>query len=236
MKSVPLSQFMPYGAPELLGVSRRHMMQALMLSSALCVASFAAVGVVMMRMPHPILVVTPDIIPKKHVMEPPPRIEPARPHVAVQAKVPAIALPVPVPAIDPLLALVTDSGPRGVDTGGVVKDGEPDALTTPGYVESEPLPRPGDYVYFEELPRVTKKVDPEYSELALAMGVSGTVYAQLLVDTEGRVRDVRIDPKRSIPLLNESVIAAARQWMFKPALANGHPVAVWVAVPFKFVH
>jgi outer membrane biosynthesis protein TonB len=29
-------------------------------------------------------------------------------------------------------------------------------------------------------------------------------------------------------------MAAVKQWIFKPALSNNKPVAVWVAVPMKF--
>jgi TonB family protein len=64
--------------------------------------------------------------------------------------------------------------------------------------------------------------------------VSGLVVAHLLVGRDGRVLDVQVDEKHSILMLNEAVVRAARQWMFKPAYANDKPVAVWVAVPFNF--
>jgi protein TonB len=60
------------------------------------------------------------------------------------------------------------------------------------------------------------------------------VVVHALVGKDGRVVDARVDARRSIPLLNESALAAARRWVFKPALANGHPVAVWVAIPMRF--
>ena len=34
--------------------------------------------------------------------------------------------------------------------------------------------------------------------------------------------------------LTQAAVAAVRQWVFKPALSNNKPVAVWVAVPVKF--
>lgn len=46
--------------------------------------------------------------------------------------------------------------------------------------------------------------------------------------------EVRIDERHSVLMLNEAALRAARQWVFKPALANNRPVAVWVAVPFDF--
>jgi len=56
----------------------------------------------------------------------------------------------------------------------------------------------------------------------------------VLVGRDGRVRDAVADPRHSITMLDPAALEAARQWVFKPALANGKPVAVWVAVPFSF--
>ncbi len=35
-------------------------------------------------------------------------------------------------------------------------------------------------------------------------------------------------------MLNDAALAAARLWVFKPALVNNQPVAVWTAIPFSF--
>jgi outer membrane biosynthesis protein TonB len=35
-------------------------------------------------------------------------------------------------------------------------------------------------------------------------------------------------------LLQSAAVEAALRWVFKPALANGRPVPVWVAIPFRF--
>ena len=34
--------------------------------------------------------------------------------------------------------------------------------------------------------------------------------------------------------LDDYAVGAVRQWRFKPAMARGKPVAVWVALPVKF--
>jgi TonB family protein len=54
------------------------------------------------------------------------------------------------------------------------------------------------------------------------------------VGKDGRVLDVVTAPGGSIPLLDDAALEAARRWVFKPALANGHPVIVWVALRFDF--
>ena len=40
--------------------------------------------------------------------------------------------------------------------------------------------------------------------------------------------------QKSIPPLDAAAAYAVSQWVFKPALAHGSPVAVWVSVPVKF--
>lgn len=97
---------------------------------------------------------------------------------------------------------------------------------------SEETPKFGDYVYVEELPEAILRPAPVYPEEAKRAGIAGTVMIQVLVGKDGRVRDTRI--VKSIPMLDQAAIDCARQWVFKPALAKGQPVAVWVAVPVRF--
>ena len=96
----------------------------------------------------------------------------------------------------------------------------------------EDEPGPGDYVYVEELPEAITRVPPSYPDAARQEKVQGTVMLQVLVGKDGRVHDAKV--VKSIGPLDDAAIAAARQWVFKPALSKGQPVAVWVAVPMKF--
>ena len=105
----------------------------------------------------------------------------------------------------------------------VRKSIRPDRPTDPD------LPRFGDYVYVEELPEVVSRVQPDYPT---DMRESGTVMVGALVGKDGRVMDTRI--VKSIPPLDSAALAAVRQWIFKPALVNQRPTAVWVSVPVKF--
>ena len=106
-----------------------------------------------------------------------------------------------------------------------------EVLSTPSpTAPGDGLPKPGDYVYVEELPEAITKVPPEYPDIGRS--VEGTVLVQALVGRDGRVKDTRI--VKSIPLLDDAAVKAVRQWVFKPAMAKGSPIAVWVAVPVKF--
>lgn len=104
------------------------------------------------------------------------------------------------------------------------------SVTPPG--EADSLPPYGSYVYVEELPEAIVRVPPEYPPLAREAGVEGTVLVQALVGRDGLVKNVRV--QRSIPMLDTAADAAVRRWRFKPAMSQGRPVAVWVAIPIKF--
>jgi protein TonB len=75
--------------------------------------------------------------------------------------------------------------------------------------------------------------EPEFSEEARKAKVSGNVLVYLQVDAVGRPTHVRV--LRGIGLgLDEKALAAVRAYKFKPAMENGHPVAVEMNVEVNF--
>jgi protein TonB len=234
-RTVALSEFMPYGAPELQSVARPYMVRALFVSSVLSTLLFATFGLVRTLVPAasvapPPIVITLDRIPPPEPIAPAAPVPPVAPAASRRA-IAGIALPVPDAQTAPEATIANADELRtalpGTGTG-----------ETPMIVEqpavAETLPDLRTYVYVEELPAPVSRVSPEYPALAREAGVSGLVVAHLLVGRDGRVLDVRIDERHSILMLDEAAVRAARQWVFKPALANNKPVAVWVAVPFHF--
>lgn len=109
---------------------------------------------------------------------------------------------------------------------------EPRIVPKPPPQKEGELPALGDYVYVEELPEAITKVPPSYPQAAREANVEGTVLVQVLVGRDGRIADTKV--VKSIPELDDAAVASARQWVFKPAMTAGKPVAVWVAVPIKF--
>ena len=101
-----------------------------------------------------------------------------------------------------------------------------------GSVQPLEEPQPGDVFLGDELPSVVSRVTPEYPPFARDAGVEGTVLVWALVGVSGRVEDAQV--QRSIPMLDSAALEAVRKWRFTPALANLHPVRVWVAVPVRF--
>jgi protein TonB len=82
-------------------------------------------------------------------------------------------------------------------------------------------------------PRALYAPDPEYSDAARKAKYQGTVVLWVVVDQNGRPRQVKI--ARSLGMgLDEKAIEAVRTWRFEPALKDGRPVAVQVNVEVNF--
>lgn len=106
--------------------------------------------------------------------------------------------------------------------------------TPPPTVVRDPDHPPfGESIFVEELPEAITRTAPVMPDCAREQKISGTVVIQALVGRDGSVTDTKIVNSDSV-CLNDAAVAAVRQWKFKPALAKGQPVAVWVAVPVRF--
>ena len=82
------------------------------------------------------------------------------------------------------------------------------------------------------LPRAIKTPKPEYTAEAMRARIEGKVVIEALVDEQGRVVDARVTT--SLPLLDETALATAKQWEFTPTLLNGEPVPVLVMIELEF--
>ena len=82
-------------------------------------------------------------------------------------------------------------------------------------------------------PRVVEDPSPDYSEEARKAKYQGTVVLWLIVDANGRPRDVKV--ARSLGMgLDQKAIEAVRNWKFQPAMKDGTPVAVQINVEVNF--
>jgi len=79
------------------------------------------------------------------------------------------------------------------------------------------------------MPSCTYMPNPPYSDGARKLKLSGTVTAEAVINSEGKLESIRI--VRGMPGgLNETTITAMRTWRCHPVLRNGKPVPV--LVPF----
>jgi protein TonB len=154
-----------------------------------------------------------------------------------QAVMPTVGIPEPVPdnsAIGDDMVLATrDELAEYVAADGLFSDGDP-GLFVIADVEDDPIPEPEDFQSLEIQPEFILQMRPQYPRLAKEARLEGVVTVQVLVDKEGRVRDVRIARSSESPILDEAAVKAARRCRFKPGIQNGMAVFCWVAFRYEF--
>ena len=231
--TVSLYQFMPYGAPELKEVARKYLVRALGAASAAWLVLFLLSMGTSALLSHRTKETSVVVVPYREMAAPPPLTQDAPPpQVAIAQPVapPTVGVAVPVPDAEapPEQTIASQEEIAQVTPG--VDAGKGDLVVAPP--SDDQLPQFGEYVYVEELPEAITKVPPLYPDIAREAGVDGVVLVQALVGKDGHVKDVRV--VKPIPMLDDAAITAVKQWVFKPALSNNKPVAVWVAVPVRF--
>ncbi len=82
-------------------------------------------------------------------------------------------------------------------------------------------------------PRLVRRIEPSYPELARQARAEGVVILEATTDIYGRVVAVRV--LRSVPLLDQAAVDAVRQWVYEPLLVNGRPRPVTFTVTVRFV-
>ena len=82
-------------------------------------------------------------------------------------------------------------------------------------------------------PQALSTPDPEYTEEARNAKTQGTCVLWLIVDDQGRPRDIKV--VRGLGFgLDARAIDAVKQWRFQPAMKDGHPVNVQISVEVGF--
>ena len=89
-----------------------------------------------------------------------------------------------------------------------------------------------EFFMVEDKPIITKNVRPVYPEIARKAGLSGRVFVRFKVGRDGRVTEVQILKGQEI--FRQAAIDAVSQFVFKPAMQNDKPVAVWMSQAIKF--
>lgn len=71
-----------------------------------------------------------------------------------------------------------------------------------------------DYVIISDGPAPTKRVKPQYPDLARKARVQGDVVCELIIGRKGRVERARL--LSGHPLLADAALQAVKQWEWKP--------------------
>ena len=229
-----LSDFMPYGAPELLEGASPRMARSTFTATGLVAAIVCCIGIVVANrhvVQERVIEFPPDVFnPDRFQVQQPPRSDP--PPVPVHYE--PIGNFKPGPEDMPEQPVIVESPSSGPVTPGT--DHGSDVARGPGNdpVTLDPDPLPNVYEYTDELPQLVRGVTPIYPDIAREAGVEGTVKLQLLIGLDGRVLKAIVQPKGSVPMLDQAAITAALASVFTPALVNSRPVKVWVTQDYRF--
>lgn len=82
-------------------------------------------------------------------------------------------------------------------------------------------------------PKIVTKVNPSYPVEAKKEKREGTVVLALVVTEKGLPEDVRVAKSAAVDL-DESAMAAVRQWKYEPALKDGKPVKVKIQIEINY--
>lgn len=82
-------------------------------------------------------------------------------------------------------------------------------------------------------PQVLHAVEPDFTEEARQANFTGSASIELIVDQNGNPQNVRIVRHLGMGL-DEKAVQAVRQYKFRPAMYQGHPVAVQMMIEVAF--
>ena len=130
--------------------------------------------------------------------------------------------------------------PMAAEEGEEVDEDTEIAPTSFGRIENLPPPPPppsesaSEFYAFDEPPMLVRYVPPSYPALARQAGIEGTVLLRVVVGTDGKVENASVIQSDVTPAMEKAAIAAARQFLFKPAKQRTVPVRASMAVPIRF--
>lgn len=95
------------------------------------------------------------------------------------------------------------------------------------------MPWPPNVPKIDKKPMLLRKTDPVYPDSAMRNGITGEVYVNVQVQTDGTPGKVTIVATDD-SLLNEPALSAAKEFLFTPAISEDEPVTDWVTLLFSY--
>lgn len=222
----------PIGAADLKANAQRMFRKALIISATIHLGLVGIYVASQLYHPKDEVEYTGRVI-RMTTMPPPPPLSDAPPPPVIPNQPivkPTIGTPVPVPdAQAPEQTIMTQQEIAAINAPVGLSGSGRDSLVI---ASSDDMPSEGEFVYYEDEPTPVTRVDPTYPEFAREAQIQGKVTLHVLVGKDGRVKNVKVI--KGVTGLNEAAVDAIKKWVFKPALSNNKPVAVWVEVPMDF--
>ncbi len=84
------------------------------------------------------------------------------------------------------------------------------------------------------VPKYKANPRPLYPGPARRRGYEGVTLLEVLVDREGRVKDIRIFRSSGYSILDRAAKRSVRKWVFWPARKGDERIKMWVKIPIRF--
>ena len=103
----------------------------------------------------------------------------------------------------------------------------------------QPVPRPpAPVAHAAPISRIMegnllRRVEPRYPQIAVQMGIQGTVLIKALISRDGVVEHPQIVSGQ--PFLSAAALDAVKEWRYRPYYLNGQPVEVETEITVNFV-
>lgn len=220
-----------YGALELKICYQGNLLRALLMAAVLHFSVIAGLllreymGSLSGRDKNVIVIDDIKSLPPPSLQNKPPTLEVEPPKV----KPPAAGIPKSIPDEEVVEEVTIASQKELADViAPVAEDGEATI-----HIADIPIPSPDSFIDVDEEPTLIQQVKPAYPPLAYQNKIEGRVAVKILVDTDGKVLDIKI-AQSSNEIFNEEAVAAVKQWSFKPAILNKKPIRFWYIAHIVF--
>ena len=86
----------------------------------------------------------------------------------------------------------------------------------------------------EAKPMYRTNPSPHYPRIARKRGYEGTVVLEVLVDPDGRVKDLQVFKSGGYAILDKAAVASVKDWLFEPGMRGDEKLEMWVKIPIRF--
>jgi len=234
------SLYSPYGAFELKAKYQRNLMMGTLITTAFVALILIISWVVSslgsdegVNAPVVVIKTVADLGPPPSVAKKPPQVQVNQPNVVA----PKVGIPTPVAddeVIDEDVVLATRDELADIVAPDISSSDNAGGDIVVDIQEDDYLPAPDEFVAHEVEPQMIQEQKPTYPSLAEQAGITGVVWVKALVDKDGTVKKAMVAKSSGTESLDEAAVKAAYKNIYKPAIQNGRPIAVWVVYKVEF--
>ncbi len=240
MKVRSSALYSPYGAYELKAKYQRNFLMGTLITTAFVALILVTAWVISSMGDNegadaPVVVIktVADLGPPPSIAKKPPQVKVNQPNVAA----PKVGIPKPVAddeVLDEDVVLATRDELAEIVAPDITASDNGGGEIVVDIQDEDYLPAPDEFVAHEVEPQMIKEQKPVYPRLAEQAGITGVVWVKALVDKDGTVKKAMVAKSSGTESLDEAAVKAAYKCIYKPAIQNGRPIAVWVVYKVEF--